>query len=179
VTTPEDEQLTTTEELLAVAASTPLDVLEQRFGRAVLLGVPTADDDDHWSFQTRAVTGGRGIVQELRPLARSGVVHPVRKATKGPFADTVLVGRARSNDICIPSAGLSKLHARIKLEADGSFVISDSGSKNGTSVNGRVLRPNEQATLADGDELRFGSAAYRFYLTKRLHREANAAKPHR
>lgn len=179
MTTPDDEPLTTTEELLAVAARSTLDELERQFGRAVLLGVPTEEDDEHWSFKTRAVTGGRGIVQELRPLARSGVVHPIRKAQKGAFADTVLVGRSRSNDVCIPSASLSKLHARIKLEADGSFVLSDSGSKNGTSLNGKLLKPNEVATLADGDEIRFGSAAYRFYLTKRLHREANAPKPRR
>lgn len=67
----------------------------------------------------------------------------------------------------------------MKLEPDGSFVLSDPGSKNGTSVNGKLVGPDAQVTLGDGDEIRFGSAAYRFYFTKRLHREANAAKPRR
>jgi len=165
-----------TGELIELAAGSTAEELEKRFGRAVLVGAATTDDEDHWSFQTRAAVGRRAVLDELSPLRRDGVVHAVRKVQPGAFAETVLIGRARSNDVCIGSPNLSKLHARIRLEADGGFALSDSGSKNGTSVNGKRLEPKEYVALKHGDEIRFGTLSLRFYTTSRLHRELIAHK---
>ena len=42
---------------------------------------------------------------------------------------------------------------------DGTFVVADLGSTNGTKVNGVRVAEHE---LRDGDEVRFGNTTFRF-----------------
>ncbi len=52
---------------------------------------------------------------------------------------------------------VSRRHARVERTADG-LVARDLGSTNGTFVNG--ARVQGAMTIADGDELRVGSARF-------------------
>jgi pSer/pThr/pTyr-binding forkhead associated (FHA) protein len=52
---------------------------------------------------------------------------------------------------------ISRTHARIRSEADGSFVIEDLGSTNGTYVNGR--RIDKPLALEVGDRIEVGASA--------------------
>ena len=61
--------------------------------------------------------------------------------------DTLTIGRAESVDLQIDSTRVSREHARIVLR-DGKYFLHDSGSTNGTHVNGQLI---EQIELADGD----------------------------
>ncbi len=64
---------------------------------------------------------------------------------------TASVGRASTNDICIPERHVSRQHAVIAFR-DGIFMISDLGSANGTFVNDRRL--TDPFPLAHGDIIR-------------------------
>jgi hypothetical protein len=65
----------------------------------------------------------------------------------------ISVGRALDNDVVIDSAEVSRHHARIEFR-DGRFRVSDLGSTNGTTVNGR---PADQTAVNDGDRITFGT----------------------
>ena len=65
---------------------------------------------------------------------------------------TLTLGRRRENDVCIPDAGVSRLHAEVISEAD-RFFIRDCGSKFGTFINGD--RKTEHI-LQHGDRIRLG-----------------------
>lgn len=65
------------------------------------------------------------------------------------------VGRHPENDLCIADNRLSREHVRIEQYND-SFYVSDSGSSNGTTMNGAPLRA--AALLRDGDRLNLGGA---------------------
>jgi hypothetical protein len=52
---------------------------------------------------------------------------------------------------------LSRIHARVGVEADGSAWIADEGSTNGTYVHGYRLPSNEQAPLRPGDTFRLAA----------------------
>ena len=52
---------------------------------------------------------------------------------------------------------ISRQHARIASEADGSYVIEDLGSTNGTYVNGR--RVEGATALQTGDRIELGASA--------------------
>lgn len=69
------------------------------------------------------------------------------------------VGRGSDVDIRIDLFEVSRSHARIVVEGS-TATIEDLGSKNGTFVNGR--RISGPTRLAEGDEVRLGSAAARF-----------------
>jgi len=62
------------------------------------------------------------------------------------------IGRGRDADIVIDDARVSRLHARIYRTGD-KLELHDFGSRNGTELNGRVLRA-AQARLGAGDLIR-------------------------
>lgn len=68
--------------------------------------------------------------------------------------DVTTLGRSESCSVVIPSPLVSRLHARIELEHD-SYVIFDSGSANGTFVNGERIAAGYQ--LRTGDEIWLGT----------------------
>ncbi len=79
--------------------------------------------------------------------------------------DELSIGRDISNDIVINDAEVSRHHARLYRQA-GGFVLEDTGSTNGTFVNGQrlmgphLLRPGEMILLGENISLIF--EAYQF-----------------
>lgn len=66
-----------------------------------------------------------------------------------------VIGRHPENDLCIPDHRLSREHVRIENYAD-KFYVSDSGSSNGTTLNGAPLKSS--VVLKNGDRLNLGGA---------------------
>lgn len=75
-----------------------------------------------------------------------------------------IIGRSSDVDIPIHSSQLSRRHARIVFLQD-HYNIQDSGSTNGTQLNGRQI---DSARLAHGDELRIGDFHVRFEILAKL-----------
>lgn len=74
-------------------------------------------------------------------------------------ADEVSIGSAPGNDLVIANSTVSRRHATI-ARRNNRARLSDLGTTNGTYVNSRRIA--EPIDLNDGDEVRFGAAAYRF-----------------
>jgi len=70
----------------------------------------------------------------------------------------VIFGRGAEAGIQILSPDVSRRHARLELGADGSSVIADLGSKNGTEVNRRPI--DGPVGLASGDVVDIGPASF-------------------
>ena len=66
------------------------------------------------------------------------------------------LGRGTTADIQIAEDGVSRLHAKIVCEADGTAKIIDLKSTNGTYVNGRRVHSEY---LREGDRIRVGQSA--------------------
>jgi len=66
------------------------------------------------------------------------------------------VGRDPASDVGLNEPTISRWHAWLTQEAD-VWYVTDTGSRNGTFVNGKQLAPNERAPLTDGDEVAFGT----------------------
>lgn len=67
----------------------------------------------------------------------------------------VKIGRNPDNDIRIDDNNASRFHCRILCNEDGTYILEDLKSKNGTFVNG--LRINRRITLRHGDKIRVGN----------------------
>ncbi len=67
--------------------------------------------------------------------------------------DRIVVGRARSSDVCLPDLAVSTRHAEIQLNGT-DYVLKDLESVNGTLVNGKALVAYRGRPLTDGDEIR-------------------------
>jgi hypothetical protein len=68
------------------------------------------------------------------------------------------IGRDRASDIAIADDSVSRTHAEIWLEDDGTLMLADHGSSNGTElVRAGETSALSKAALLRGDEVRFGA----------------------
>ena len=67
-----------------------------------------------------------------------------------------LVGRGEESHFTIEDDKVSKVHCKIRVEGPVCTIV-DSGSRNGTSVNGRRLAANVAQRLKNLDEVEIGS----------------------
>ncbi len=86
--------------------------------------------------------------------AGGGRTHPLR-------GKLTVVGRNAGADLVLDDARVSGVHARIENDG-GELKVMDSGSRNGTVVNGETIR---HASLRVGDEVVFGGLAFRVVRT--------------
>ncbi|MSP18119.1 MAG: FHA domain-containing protein [Bdellovibrionales bacterium] len=73
--------------------------------------------------------------------------------------DKVSLGREDSNDIIISDESVSRVHAKIERNSQGTFFISDNNSKNGVIVNGLKT---EHVSLNHADIIQLGHFVFRF-----------------
>lgn len=71
------------------------------------------------------------------------------------------LGRSRQCDVVVDDPNVSRSHAELRPRG-GSWVLTDLGSTNGSSVNGR--RIDAPTVVKPGDEIELGTAAMRFDL---------------
>jgi pSer/pThr/pTyr-binding forkhead associated (FHA) protein len=64
------------------------------------------------------------------------------------------VGRTQENDVTIPHPSISREHAQLKRQDNGSYILSDMGSSNGTIVRGKKI--HKAVTVYHGDMIQFG-----------------------
>lgn len=124
-----------------------------RFGSIhLVLALPggAARPADAGVAATAAVAEDRGEpVAQLR-LA-NGTDYPL-------YAGANTIGRRSSNEIILADAFASGRHAEITCNADGTVILTDLGSTNGTFINGERLAPNTPVTLTEATQFRFAKS---------------------
>src|SRR5262245_3965444 len=71
------------------------------------------------------------------------------------------VGRASDNELTLNDASVSKIHAALLMTAEGALLVADTGSTNGTYLNGRRIAYGESRLIEDGDVVGFGHVEVR------------------
>lgn len=79
-----------------------------------------------------------------------------------PGGKRLSVGRGRDNDIQLDDASVSKIHAAVMLNREGTLLVADTGSTNGTFINGRRMGYGEARQIDEGDVVGFGDIEVRF-----------------
>lgn len=74
---------------------------------------------------------------------------------------TVVGKMETAADAVIDLPTVSRIHAKIR-KRDGEYYLTDLNSRNGTSVNGKMLKASEEYCLQDQDEVDFAQARYVF-----------------
>jgi len=93
-------------------------------------------------------------------------VIEVKKRKFDTAKNTIAIGRDATNDIVIYDNLVSKSHAYLYLHPSGEgCYIVDCGSKNGTLLNGKVLKPFEKYEIVDCDEICFGPQTKTVYFS--------------
>jgi FHA domain len=108
------------------------------------------------------------------------LLAPVAKAEgKNPFSAMVTIGRAGRNDITLRADGISKFHAYLMVDIEGTVSLTDAGSSFGTFVDGEQLPVRTKRDLRPGQTVSFGGVNAAFYtpplLYERMRAEAGGA----
>ena len=74
---------------------------------------------------------------------------------------TVIGKMENAADAVIDLPTVSRIHAKIR-KREGEYYLTDLNSRNGTSVNGKILRGDEEYCLQDQDQIDFAQARYVF-----------------
>jgi FHA domain len=72
------------------------------------------------------------------------------------------VGRGSDSDLHLDHGSVSKIHASLVMNREGTLLVADTGSTNGTYLNGRRLAYGEARQIEDGDVIGFGDIEVRF-----------------
>lgn len=88
------------------------------------------------------------------------VVYPDRSAEKLLFTErTCILGRVTAVGKFESDEEISRRHSSIQIESDGSVIVNDLGSTNGTFVNERRIK--DSTFVTSGDVIRIGHTQMR------------------
>ncbi|HMJ24479.1 MAG TPA: FHA domain-containing protein [Pyrinomonadaceae bacterium] len=74
----------------------------------------------------------------------------------------VNVGRGTDNDLYFNHSSVSKVHAAVRMDNSLTLLVADTGSTNGTHINGVRIPYGEARPIAEGDVVAFGEVEVRF-----------------
>lgn len=104
------------------------------------------------------------VLSEMKERGPASLVsrEPGELATIYLKEEITVVGKLETaSDAVIPLPTVSRIHARIR-QREGEYFLTDLNSRNGTSVNGRMLKEEEEYMLQNEDEVDFAQARYVF-----------------
>src|SRR6266850_6422570 len=78
-----------------------------------------------------------------------------------PGGKRLNVGRASDNELTLNDSSVSKIHAALLMNSEGTLLVADTGSTNGTFINGRRIAYGESRPIEEGDVLGFGDVEVR------------------
>ena len=112
---------------------------------------------------------------ETRPPAPMDQVETLVKSDRNSFASKILVGRTETNDLVVSHMTVSKHHAFFTFDPDNQAAsLTDTGSTNGTLVNGQELSARDSRELSDGDQVAFGDIEFVYYSAAGLYELLNS-----
>ena len=113
--------------------------------------------DDDSTCSNDGDGGARAGAGWILVVAGEGIM-----ATHALAGDEVVIGRGEACDVVVPSAALSRRHARLRLGP--APAVQDLGSRNGTRVGGQLRRGGDPAPFDSGGERIFHVGALAFVL---------------
>ena len=111
---------------------------------------------------------GAPPVSDVPVIARitiGGVTRELPLAFK-PGGRRLNVGRVSDNDLDLNDASVSKIHATLVMNLQRTILVADTGSTNGTYINGRRISYGEARQIEEGDVVGFGDVEVRFRMTE-------------
>src|SRR5678815_3962615 len=110
-----------------------------------------------------AIPGAAPPMPDIQVIARVTLPNGTREVPLifKPGGRRLNVGRASDNDLTLNDTSVSKIHAALLMTAGGTLLVADTGSTNGTYLNGRRISYGESRLIEDGDVVGFGDVEVR------------------
>lgn len=160
-----DQRLRT---LATVKVETVVDI----FTTGIAVDPTYGDFEEELKRQDEARERGTGISDIVpKALTPQDVPFQVRVTMPGGSQELALrfkpggrrmnVGRGSDSDLFLNHPSVSKVHAAIVMNREGTLLVADTGSTNGTFINGRRIGYGEARQIEEGDVVGFGDVEVR------------------
>jgi FHA domain len=106
------------------------------------------------AYHARFAAGGMAFPEGLAPRCLPVDAAELRIGRRDPAANG---GDAAHISGAADDPALSRRHAVLRRQDDGTYAIEDLGSTNGTEVNGRPIAAGVPVALGDGDRVHLGA----------------------
>ena len=127
---------------------------------AEMVASPLVEQLRQEEYARYGIRPGGGPARAAAPQAGYGYQQPAPAQAPAP-APAETIGRESKNDIVIPDINVSRVHAEIRQDESGAWILTDLGSTNGTFVNGRQIK---STALHDADRIIVGTTNLEFQL---------------
>lgn len=170
-------------DFIPIAKGMTLEAFCARYDHPFLFGREVLEEE--FRFQTLVTDAqAQRSAEERRSTDVFRIRHwiiPVKKPEGMAGQDRIFLGRAESNDICVPHKTVSKLHGYFARDPGVTtrWFVVDTGSANGTKHNGMRLSARARAALVDGDTINFGRCVFQWMTAKSLYERLLAMSPDR
>ena len=122
--------------------------------------VEEREEAGHTMVYSTAVRVASPLQEEaIARSQRALLIYQGRRLVIGPSGATI--GRSRQCDVVIDDPNVSRQHAEVRPRG-GAWVLTDLGSTNGSSLNGR--RIDHPEVVQSGDEIEIGTTTITFEL---------------
>lgn len=74
----------------------------------------------------------------------------------------ISIGRSAENHVSIDDSSMSKIHASLSISANGDISVADTGSTNGTFINGERMPYGSALKIEPSDTVKFGTVEMMF-----------------
>lgn len=103
------------------------------------------------------------VVPDVIVAARIRIGDATREQnlTFKPGGRRINIGRSPDNSLQLDHASVSKIHAALMMNREGTLIVADTGSTNGTFINGRRIAYGEARQIEEGDSVGFGDVEVR------------------
>ena len=130
-------------------------------------------DQEHAEVEMNVTMPAVNIPAELikqhspPPVSRSLIARyslngkDVERRLGFPADGRITVGRTGTNGLVIDDISVSKVHASVSI-ANGGLSVADTGSTNGTFINGQRIAYGKAVPFTDADRVKFGTVEVRF-----------------
>jgi hypothetical protein len=110
-----------------------------------------------------AIPGAAPPMPDIEVIARITLPNGTREIPLifKPGGRRLNVGRAADNELTLNDKSVSKIHGALLMTGEGTLLVADTGSTNGTYVNGRRIAYGESRLIEDGDVIGFGDVEVR------------------
>jgi len=122
------------------------------------------EDEEKRAQHLPAPPKGKPPIPDIPVAARVTMGNDTREVQLllKPGGRRLNVGRATDNELALHDASVSKIHATLLMNQQGTLLVADTGSTNGTFINGRRISYGEARQIEEGDVVGFGDVEVRF-----------------
>ena len=129
------------------------------------VGFDEADEEDAELNVTMPLINVKEVLESAPPAAPSPLSVTARFKIKGVEKVKTLdlapggrisIGRTGGSDLILDDISVSKIHASVAADPEGALMLADTGSTNGTFINGERISYGKAIRLSNGDKVQFG-----------------------